>query len=119
MTSASPPSPKITDCPWLWLMIFSATAMSAAGSVSSKYSVRMARNERMMTANEAIALARQAGVQAADIEHASPPVVPYADDDFLKKPKFDWMYALFTTSMIGGAVGTHFWRLKHRRTATS
>jgi hypothetical protein len=114
MTSASPP-PKLTDSPWFWLMIFSATAMFLATLIGPKYAARMARKERMMSANEAIAVAREAGVRPAEVEHASPPVVPYADEDYLEKPKFNLIYVLLVALMLAGAAGTHLTRLKHRR----
>jgi hypothetical protein len=119
MTSASPPKPKLTDCPWLWLMIFSSTAMSAATLIGPKYATRMARKERMMSANEVIAVAREAGVRAAEVERTSPPVVPYSEEDYRERPRFNWMYAIFTTTMLVGAVGTHRWRLKYQRAAPS
>lgn len=115
--SDAPQTPKVTDSPWFWLMVFSAMAMVAATVIGPKYAVRMARKERMMNANETIAVARQAGVRATDVEHDAPPVIPYTETDYLKSPELGWVVGVLGTLMMVGAGGLHFSRSRQRQTA--
>ena len=117
MSSDSSNSPKLTDSPWFWLMVFSAVAMLGATIIGPKYAVRMARKERMMNANETIAVARQAGVTAGDVDHEMIPVIPYSESDYLKSPQLGWVVGVLGTLMMVGAGGLHFSRVRYRQTA--
>jgi hypothetical protein len=112
--SGADPHPRLTDSPWFWLMVFSATAMTAATVIGPKYAVRMARKERMMNANETIAAAREAGVRAKDVEHDRPPVVPYTEEDYLRSPELGWIVGLLSALMLAGAAGMHYSRYRRR-----
>src|SRR5690349_1175492 len=112
MSSDAHNTPKLTDSPWFWLMVFCATAMVAVTVIGPKYAVRMARKERMMNANQTIAVAREAGVRASEIEHDSPPVIPYTEADYLKSPQLGWMLGILSALMLIGAAGMHYSRIR-------
>ncbi len=119
MSSDASNSPKLTDSPFFWLMVFSAMAMMAATVIGPKYAVRMARKERMMNANETIAVARETGVRASEVDHDSPPVIPYTEADYLKSPQLGWVLGILATLMFVGAAGMHYSRYRYPSQSTA
>lgn len=107
-------APKLTDSPWFWLMLFSVVATILVMLIAPKYAVRMARKERMTNANAVIAVAREAGVEAKEVEQTSPPVIPYAEEDYQRSPQLNWIFVILATLMIVGAAGMHYSRYRFR-----
>jgi hypothetical protein len=57
---------SITDSPWFWLFLFSATAWSAASSIAPKHAERQGRIVRMQDARDLARLRAEAASQAED-----------------------------------------------------
>jgi hypothetical protein len=65
-------SPRLTENPWFWLMLFGSLGAVGVVVIGPKYGPRLARMERMAETRDRVKAAQELGVSATEVRKLKP-----------------------------------------------